>query len=152
MSKKTVRNIFISIFVICWTLLYHYESTRHFYLNPLFKTDLPKTKFLFPPAGWIMFFQVGESSGAREVFGIKDGTGYFIDPHDILRTRTIGYDNIHRGILGSAAHPRNANAFCRFLKFRFPYFDNFIVKAIYYPDVSKDRSERIERIDFQCFK
>ncbi|MDO8580528.1 MAG: hypothetical protein Q7S13_03515, partial [Candidatus Omnitrophota bacterium] len=52
---KSVRNIFISLFVIVWLGIFHYESTRAFFLEPLFHRPLYKFKFLFPPAGWIMF-------------------------------------------------------------------------------------------------
>ena len=51
-----LRNATISIFVVLWLFIFHYESTRIFYLNAATQSELPKFKFLFPPAGWIMFF------------------------------------------------------------------------------------------------
>ena len=102
-KNKRVRNAFITCFVILWILIFHYESLRYFYLQPLLQRPLPQTKFLFPPAGWIMFYNVGDTSGNVEVYGVKDGQSQLIDPHDIFRTRTFGFDNIHRGILGAAA-------------------------------------------------
>ncbi len=147
-----VRNTYISLFVIVWMLLFQYESIRTFYLNQNFKKDFPKTRFLFPPAGWIMFYNVGNSAGYIEVFGFKDGVPQFIDPHDIFETRTIGYDNIHRGILGAVSdrNPQKAMQFCRFLNYKFPYFDKFYVAASYHPDLVKERFERRQRILYQC--
>lgn len=145
-----IRNSIITIFVILWTIIFHYESTRHFYLEPLLGKQLPKLKFLFPPAGWIMFFNVDAPHGHTEVYGVKNEIPQWIDPHDIFRTRTIMFDNIHRGILGSAAQPSSAKGFCRFLKYRFPYFDKFFVTVVYYPDPSQNRFERYQRVVYQC--
>lgn len=148
-SKKT-RDMLITLLVAFWLLLFHYESARHFYLTPIFGEKLYKTKFLFPPAGWIMFYEVGDTSGHREVYGIKDGKPQLIDPHDIFRTRTIGYDNIHRGILTSAAEPQSGQLFCRYLKYRFPYFDSFVVNLAYYPEMTAQPYKRYEKIEYQC--
>jgi len=150
MKNKRLRNALITFFVILWTLVFHYESTRFFYLNPLFKQKLPKIKLLFPPAGWIMFYSVGNQGGNFEVYGVKDGKPQLIDPHDIFRTRTIGFDNIHRGILGSAARVEMARPFCRYLKHRLPYFDKFIVNYVYYPNITEEHYKRIERVQYQC--
>lgn len=147
------RNIFISIFVIAWMVLFQYESVRTFYLNRKLNCNFPKTKFLFPPAGWIMFYQVDRSGGYLEVYGIKNGQSQLIDPHDIFRTRTIGYDNIHRGILGSVNSPDNpavAAQFCKFLNYRFPYFDKFYITASYHPDMIEAPYDRRQRILYQC--
>ncbi|MBZ0167596.1 MAG: hypothetical protein K8I00_12390, partial [Candidatus Omnitrophica bacterium] len=51
-SNPKIRNTYISIFVVLWLGLFQYESLRGFLLNEYFKLNLPKTKFLFPPAGW----------------------------------------------------------------------------------------------------
>jgi len=151
MSNKKFRNCLISLFVIVWSCAFHYESVRHFYLNPLFEKTLPKVKFLFPPAGWIMFFQVNPQFGFFEVYGKKGKTNHLIDPHDIFRTRTIMFDNIHRGILGSVDNNRwAAQSFCRFLHYRFPFFDDFIITSWYYPDVTKEYFERYQQIQYQC--
>src|SRR5438309_486667 len=88
LTAKNIRNTLISIFIILWIIVFHYESIRYFYLNPIFKRSLPKMKFLFPPAGWIMFYNVDDSYGLVEVLGVKDNILQVIDPHDILRTRT----------------------------------------------------------------
>jgi len=153
-KNKTPRNIAISIFCILWLTLFHYESTRSFYLEPLFQKmggkSLPKTRFLFPPAGWIMFFSVDDQFGFREVYGVKGDKFIFIDPHDIIRTRTVGYDNIHRGILGSVAAPRRAHFFCKFLKYRFPDFEKFAVNLNYYPSFTKDPYNRLSKIEYMC--
>ena len=150
MPSTRLRNSIITVFVILWTLLFHYESIRYFYLNPLTKRDLPKTKFLFPPAGWIMFFNVDDGYGLVEVYGVKDNKPYFIDPHEILRTRTIGFDNIHRNILGEVASVDQSRPFCRFLRYRFPNFDKFLVTVIYYPSLTKERFKKFQEVRYQC--
>ena len=150
MPSKPLRNTTITIFVICWILLFQYESIRYFYLNPFFKRDLPQFKFLFPPAGWIMFFNVSDSAGYAEVYGFKNDVPFLIDPHDIFRTRTIGFDNIHRNILSSVISADQAKPFCRYLKFRYPYFDKFVVAAVYYPSPAKEPFKRIQQAQYQC--
>ena len=97
-----------------------------------------------------MFYNIGKQGGNYEVYGIKNKKLQLIDEHDIFRTRTIGYDNIHRGILGSAANIRRARSFCQFLEYRFPYFDNFIVNFAYYPEPSKEQYKKIDRVQYQC--
>ena len=150
MLNIRLRNFFISVFVIFWLFVFHYESIRYFYLDPLFKKPLPKVKFLFPPAGWIMFFNVNDSYGYIEVYGIKDKSVELIDPHDIFRTRTIGFDNIHRGILGEVADIHRAQSFCGFLRWRFPYYDRFAVTSVYYPAVTMDPHKKYQQIQYQC--
>jgi len=156
-KSKRLRNIFISVFVICWLSLFHYESLRY-YENatvkikfiPEFTLKMPKTKFLFPPIGWIMFYQVSDQSGNIEVYGFKGDQSQHIDPHDIFRTRTIMFDNIHRGILGAATRRRMAQPFCRFLKYRFPYFDKFVVIYAHYPNIVENQFKRNEYVQYQC--
>lgn len=150
MKNKSLRNILITIFVIVWSLVFHYESLRHFYLNPLFKKELPKVRFLFPPAGWIMFFSVGDTSGHIDVYGVKNNQRQIIDPHDIFRVRTIGYDNIHRGILGLAGNRAYAQSFCDFLNYRFPYFDKFLVVGVYTPEMTTNVYKQIQRVQYEC--
>ena len=145
-----IRNLIISLFVIFWTVLFHYESTREFFLEPIFDLKLPKTKFLFPPAGWIMFFHVDAGSGHAAVYGIKDNVPQMIDPHDILATRTICFDNIHRNVLTNVFSAQNKEPFCRFLKRKFGYFDDFLITGIYYPSVAKDHYLRLEKLVYAC--
>ena len=149
MSKK-FRNVVISIFVIVWTVVFHYESTRFFYLNPFFQKNLPQLKFLFPPAGWIMFFNVDDAFGYAEIYGVKDGQPQPIDAHQIFRTRAIGYDNIHRNVLLEVLSENEREPFCRYLKRRFPYFDNFLVTAVHYPSVVKTPMLRQQQVAYQC--
>ena len=144
------RNFFISVFVILWCLAFHYESARHFYLEPLAKRPLPKIKFLFPPAGWIMFFRVDEAYGHLRVFGFKDGQSFEVDPHEVFRVRTIGFDNIHRGIMGAAASRRNSGAFCKQLYSRFEYFDSFRILYDYYPNFVTEPAKRYQQIFYSC--
>ena len=150
MNKHSIRHFFISIFVILWTLLFHYESIRFFYLNPFFKRDQPQMKFLFPPAGWIMFFNVNDQFSYAAVYGVKNQIPQPIDPHLIFRTRTIMFDNIHRNILSEVLYPQQKEPFCRYLKGRFPNFDSFFVTAIGYPSVVKKPFERVEQIIYEC--
>ena len=144
--QRLYRNTYITIFTVLWILLFHYESVRHFYLSPLFGRELPKFKFLFPPAGWIMFFSVDDSFGNTEVYGVKDGKPQRINPHDILETRTIGFDNIHRNILSRVLYQDKQQAFGKLLKRKFPYFDSFYVTYVRYPSLTKEPFKRIEQI------
>ena len=145
-----MRNILISMFVICWLVVFNYESTRHFYLEPLLKCVLPKLKFLFPPAGWIMFYNVEEGYGMAEVYGVKDGQTQLIDPHQILQTRAIGYDNIHRNALISVLVRDVEKPFCDYLIRKFPYFDRFLVTYVQYPSVIKQPFERLQNVAYEC--
>ena len=145
-----LRNTIITVFVILWTIVFHYESTRAFYLNPLFQKQLPKVKFLFPPAGWIMFFNVDSQFSFAEVYAVQGKKTYPLDPHQILRTRAIGYDNIHRNVLSEVLDERTREPFCRFLQMRFPVFDNFLVTVVYYPSLTQEPYDRVQRIVYQC--
>ena len=150
MQNIKLRNTLITIFVIFWTVLFHYESIRYFYLQPMFGKPLPKTKFLFPPAGWIMFYHVDDSFAHASVIGINDDGVQEIDPHRILATRTFGFDNIHRNILGTVGYADQARPFCRFLRFRFPQFEKFLVTAVYYPSVTSERIKKFQEVQYQC--
>ncbi len=150
MKIRSIRNIIITIFVILWTIVFHYVSTRAFYLEPLFKRRLPMVKFLFPPAGWIMFFNVDDEYGYVQVYGVKGKGIHPLDPHQILQTRDIGYDNIHRGVLNNVLGEGMQRSFCRFLKKRFPEFDNFLVTVVYYPSLTKTPHLQHQRVEYQC--
>ncbi len=149
-KKLTARNTIISIFVVVWIFVFHYESTRHFYLEPFFKRELPKVKFLFPPAGWIMFFNVGDNYGNAEVYGVKDGRTQLIDPHQILVTRAIGYDNINRNALSTVLSRDVSQNFCAFLKRKFSYFDSFLVTYVQYPSLVERPFERQQAVAYEC--
>ena len=144
------RNFWITALVIVWTLAFHYESVRFFYLNPLFKRELPKVKFLFPPAGWIMFFHVDETYTMAEVYGVKNGEPQLIDPHRIFETKAIGYDNIHRNVLSSVLYPQRKEDFCRFLRRKFPDYESFLVPVVHYPAVVKEPTKKLYRVMYQC--
>lgn len=150
MTNRRVRNISIAIFVILWMLLFHYESIRYFYLNPFLKRDLPQMKFLFPPAGWIMFFNVGDQFSYAEVYGLRNREPHLLDPHLIFRTRPIGFDNIHRNVLIEALSPYQQQPFCRYLKMRFPDDDGFLVTAVIYPSVTKAPLRRMVQVVYEC--
>ncbi len=150
MRGENVRNVLISIFVVVWLVVFHYESTRHFYLEPGLKRSLPKVKFLFPPAGWIMFYNVGKGYGFTEVYGVKDGKTQLIDPHQILQTRAIGYDNIHRNALVAVLSGDVARPFCQFLHRKFPYFERFYVTYASYPDLIERPFEKTQTVAYEC--
>lgn len=145
-----LRNTLISLFVILWTLLFHYESTRAFYLEPFFQKELPRMKFLFPPAGWIMFYKIEDEFSYPEIYGVSAEGMQFIDPHLILETRTIGFDNIHRNVLGIVFAEELRGQVCSFLERKFPEFDNFIVTGVLHPSVTKTPNLRIQKIIYHC--
>lgn len=145
------KKIVISVFVVAWLALFYYESTRLNYLSRWTGIELPKTKFLFPPAGWIMFYEVGDTTGACEVWGVRDNKLENIDPHAIFATRWLGYDNIHRGILTHALNPYRGQAFCRYLRRKFPQYDNFAVVQVYYPSVSKNPGQKMYQVVYKCY-
>ena len=162
LDPNRFRQTVISLFVILWCGVYHYMSVKAFYLEPLLKRPLPRVPMLFPPAGWIMFYNVGNQFGEVQVYGLEgvrlQGQGnnmsidaqskYLLDPHEIFRTRTIFFDNIKRGLMhGAVAHQRQ---FCDFLEYRFPYYDGFEVRYISYPDMTKEPQKRIEQVPYQC--
>lgn len=98
-------NVLITGFVIAWTLLFHYESLRANYLRPLLQRELPKFPLLFPPAGWIMFYEIDPAYGFADVYGLRGASRERIDPHAIFSTRAVGYDNIHRNVLVGVLSP-----------------------------------------------
>ena len=97
-----------------------------------------------------MFYRVDNSYGNIRIFGIKNERPYEIDPHEVFRVRTIGYDNIHRGVIGSAASQRNKRKFCQHLTKRFDYYENFIIVYEYYPDFIAEPHERIQQLLYSC--
>ena len=145
--KRTTR---ISLFVLAWIALFHYETLRLNYLSPLVGRELPKLKFLYPPAGWIMFFNVDRSYGYAEVFGSRQDHAELIDPHAIFTTRFVGYDNIHRNVLVSVLSQHSAAQFCQYLRRKFPHDDAFAVVYAAYPDLADRPDEVQRRIAYQC--
>lgn len=150
MTWLRIRSVFISVFVIIWIVLFNYESTRHFYLEPWLRRPLPKTKLLFPPAGWIMFFNLEPSYGHAQVYGIKNGRTDPIDPHQILETRAIGYDNIRRNALVGVLSRGTKETFCAYLRRKFPYYEGFAVTYVNYPSVIQNPYERQQMVAYEC--
>jgi len=107
-------------------------------------------RLLFPPAGWIMFFNVDERFGYAEIYGIKDNIPQPIDPHQILETRAIGYDNIYRNVLSTVLSRYYQRPFCRYLDWKFPYFDSFAVTQVYYPSVTQSPQKRYQQVVYEC--
>ena len=149
-TKKNIRNAFISLFTIIWICVFHYESLRGYYLEPLLGRHLPKIKFLFPPAGWIMFYNVGDQFGNVEVYGVKDGVPQFIDPHQIIKTRFIGFDNIQRGIMGQVLDAPSRKPFCNYLKRNIPYFDRFLITVVQYPSLTESPFKQYQSVIYEC--
>lgn len=145
-----MRNKLITVFVILWLSLFHYESTRAAYLEPLLGTRLPKFKFLYPPAGWIMFYRVDETEGQAEVYGIRDGVPELIDPHRIFPNRWLGYDNIRRNVLITVLSPQYAEPFCRYLKRKFPEYAEFAVAQVVYPSNIRAPGRRLMQAVYRC--
>ena len=131
MGKK-VRNVAISAFCVLWLALFQYESLRYQFLSQLLHRPFPKVKFLYPPAGWIMFFRVADYEVRAEVYGQKGDTLELIDPHRIFETRWLGYDNIHRNVLVSILDSGGNEGFCRYLKRKFPEYEDFTVAQVIY--------------------
>jgi len=144
------RNTLITIFVILWSLVFQYETLRANYLSPMAGRELPKLRFLFPPAGWIMFFNVDKSYGFAEVLGLRDGQPFKLDPHDILETRAVGYDNIHRNVLVGVLSRGDARSFCRFLQRKFPSYDEFLIVAAQYPDLIETPDRVLRQVAYRC--
>jgi len=150
MVSMTLRQLRISVFVIAWLLVFLYETFRYAYLSPLAGRPLPKLALLFPPAGWIMFYHVDSSYGFAEVYGFRHGQPFRIDPHEIFETRAVGYDNIHRNVLVTALYQEHAEAFCRYLRRKFPFYDSFTVMYGVYPDLIRLPTRVERRVAHQC--
>ena len=144
------RNTLISAFVICWTIVFHYESLRANYLSPLLKLDLPKIPLLFPPAGWLMFYNVDRSYGFAEVYGLRDDVLERLDPHAIFSTPAVGYDNIRRNVLVGVLSRHQAQDFCRYLRRKFPDDDAFVVYYAYYPDLIETPDRVLRQVAYRC--
>ena len=97
-----------------------------------------------------MFYNVGDGYGFVEVYGFKDGQPQLIDPHQILQTRPIGYDNIHRNALVAVLSRDAAKPFCGFLKRKFPYFEGFAVTYTTYPRLIEQPFEKTQRVVYEC--
>ena len=144
------RNRVITGFVICWTLLFQYETLRANYLSPLARRELPKCPLLFPPAGWIMFYSIEPSYGFAEVYGIRGKTPVKLDPHAIFATRAVGYDNIRRNMLISVLSEQAAPSFCRYLTRKFPGNDAFAVLYANYPDLITTPDRVLFQVAYRC--
>ena len=148
--SRSLRNVAISMFVVAWIALFHYESLRASYFSPLAGRPLPKIKFLYPPAGWIMFFNIDRSYGFAEVYGLRDGRPEKIDPHRIFATRFVGYDNIRRNVLISVVSPHASPRFCAFLRRKFPEYQAFAVVYGEYPDVERAPDQARYAVAYRC--
>ena len=146
------RNTAISVFVVCWLLLFGYETFRAGYLDPLVGRRLPKFPLLFPPAGWIMFFDVDRTYGFSEVYALPRGgeEPVKLDPHDIFKTKGVGYDNIRRNVLVGVLYQDHAEDFCRYLRRQFPQHGAFAVVYSQYPDVVDEPDRVLSQVAYRC--
>ena len=144
------RAVLMSAFVLVWTLLFQYETLRANYLSPLCKRPLPKLPLLFPPAGWIMFFNIDRSYGFAEVYGLKQNQATLLDPHAIFSTKAIGYDNIHRNMLVEVLNRSRGPAFCGYLRRKFPEYELFAIVQCEYPDVVKTPDQVLRQVAYRC--
>jgi hypothetical protein len=150
MRWSRLRPVCISLFVAVWVAVFHYETLRLNYLSPLAGRALPKLKFLYPPAGWIMFFTVDRGYGFAEVYGLTDGPPALIDPHRIFQTRAVLYDNIRRNVLVSVLSAQDAPRFCAFLARKFPQYPAFAVVYGMYPDVVEQPERVLRQVAYEC--
>jgi len=144
------RRTLITWFVIGWTILFQYETLRASYLSPLVGRPLPKFPLLFPPAGWIMFYNVDNSYGFAEVYGIRGDEPTLLDPHAIFPIKNVGYDNIRRNVLVSVLDGRRAGNFCQFLRRKFPQYDSFAVVYAQYPDLIETPDRVLRQVAYRC--
>ena len=152
MKNTRLRDTIISAFVLIFICAFHYESIRSFFLEPLVGRELPKVKFLFPPAGWIMFYNVDERFAHTQIYGIKGQNAILLDPHWILSTRFVGFDDIHRNVLISFLKRGGQPYVCQYLKRKFPEFDDYVVTVVEYPSVSKAPHLYLEQPLYRCAK
>ena len=146
------RNTAISVFTACWLLLFSYETLRAGYLSPLAGGRLPKFPLLFPPAGWLMFYNVDRAYGFAQVYAAPPGGGppIALDPHEIFETKAVGYDNIRRNVLVGVLDRDRAPAFCRFLRRKFPQYGAFAVVYSQYPDIVNEPDRLFSQIAYRC--
>ena len=144
------QRLLITWFVIGWTLLFHYETLRANYLSPLAGRQLPKCPLLFPPAGWIMFYQVGRAYGFAEVYGMRGDHHTLLDAHDIFPITNVGYDNIRRNVLVSVLYADRQPSFCRFLERKFPHYEAFAIVYAQYPDLIDTPDRVLRQIAYRC--
>ena len=97
-----------------------------------------------------MFYNVGDRFTYTEVYGIRNGMLVPIDPHDIIKTRFIGFDMVHRNVLSTVLKPGARQSFCNVLQKQFPQFDKFIVTAVEYPSLTQSRYDRRQVPVYQC--
>lgn len=150
MIVRRHSNTLITMFVVCWLLIFQYETLRLHYLGPLLNRELPKLPLLFPPAGWLMFYQIDASYGFAEVYGIRQGQETKLDPHDIFETQAIGYDNIHRNVLIGVLYRDRVAPFCRYLQRKFPEYERFAIVYAQYPDIIDTPDRVLRQVMYQC--
>ena len=149
---RSRRDLAISLFVAAWIAVFQYETLRLNYLSPLAGgRQLPKVKFLYPPAGWIMFYSVDRSYGFAEVYGVRrGGRPELIDPHAIFPIRNVLYDNIHRNVMVGVLSSSASRPFCGVLRRKFSQYDRFAVVYAMYPDLVSTPDRILRQVQYQC--
>ncbi|MBI3010721.1 MAG: hypothetical protein HYY57_07050 [Candidatus Omnitrophica bacterium] len=97
-----------------------------------------------------MFFQIGRSYGFAEVYARKDNQWKLLKPHEIFKTRFVGYDNFRRNVLSVALDPRYAASFCRYLFWRLPQYEAFTVAWVEYPDLIETPDDVVRQPAYRC--
>jgi hypothetical protein len=150
MQRMRVRPVLLSVVLIAWLALFHYESTRYNYLGPWLGQRLPKLPLLFPPAGWIMFYRIEPHFGTAEVYRVQGGQAQPMDAHVIFRTRAVGYDNLRRNVVLNVLHESQAQPFCAYLRRRFPQEEAFVVAYKQYPNLIDNPQQVQRRALYRC--
>ena len=114
--------------------------------------QFPKFPLLFPPAGWIMFYEVGNFFSTAEVYGVKkEGKPELVDPHRIMTPRFVGFDNIHRNVMVSLLEREKSREVCGYLKRKFPEYERLVVVYAEYPElVPAERRQKFEQPFYAC--
>ena len=97
-----------------------------------------------------MFFNIDKSYGFAEVYGVEGSKQILLDPHDILETKAVGYDNIHRNVLVGVLSRADKASFCRFLRRKFPSYDEFLVVYAQYPDLIMTPDRILRQLAYRC--
>lgn len=135
------RKIVISLLILAACFLFHYESLRPVYLQPLLKKPLPHTPLFFPAQGWTMYYKVANAWLTAELYGLNPGQKpQKIDLHEVLDPGFWAYDAIRQNIVMHAVPKAQMPSFCRFLAARFGQYENFMITYPKYARLTPERS------------
>lgn len=97
-----------------------------------------------------MFYNVPDSAGYVEVYGVRNGVIQPIDPHQIVRTRFVGFDMVRRNVLSAALNEGAQKGFCAVLQRQFPEFESFMITHVFYPSLTRSPWERYQETVYRC--